>query len=82
MPGSGTSLPPAPYDILFEPVSIGPLVTMNRFFLVPHCNGMGYRDPAAQAARRKVKAEGGWAVWRTQEAAYLQRALDPTTAPG
>src|SRR6185437_930050 len=37
--------PPAPYDILFEPVAVGPLVTRNRFFQVPHCNGMGYRDP-------------------------------------
>lgn len=28
------------YDILFEPVRIGPVVTKNRFYLVPHCNGM------------------------------------------
>ena len=60
-------LPPAPYDILFEPVAIGPLVTRNRFFQVPHCNGMGYRDPSAQAAMRKVKAEGGWAVVCTEQ---------------
>jgi dimethylamine/trimethylamine dehydrogenase len=59
--------PPAPYDILFEPVTIGPLVTKNRFFQVPHCNGMGYRDPSAQAAMRKVKAEGGWAVVCTEQ---------------
>ena len=59
--------PPAPYDILFEPVAIGPLVTRNRFFQVPHCNGMGYRDPSAQAAMRKVKAEGGWAVVCTEQ---------------
>ena len=59
--------PPAPYDILFEPVTIGPLVTRNRFFQVPHCNGMGYRDPSAQAAMRKVKAEGGWAVVCTEQ---------------
>src|ERR1022692_3572550 len=61
------SAPPAPYDILFEPVAIGPLVTRNRFFQVPHCNGMGYRDPSAQAAMRKVKAEGGWAVVCTEQ---------------
>jgi dimethylamine/trimethylamine dehydrogenase len=66
-PGVQTSLPPAPYDILFEPVVIGPLVTKNRFFQVPHCNGMGYRDPSAQAAMRKVKAEGGWAVVSTEQ---------------
>jgi dimethylamine/trimethylamine dehydrogenase len=62
-----TSKPPAPYDILFEPVTIGPLVTRNRFFQVPHCNGMGYRDPSAEAAMRKVKAEGGWAVVCTEQ---------------
>jgi dimethylamine/trimethylamine dehydrogenase len=61
-------MPPAPYGILFEPVAIGPLVTKNRFFQVPHCNGMGYRDPSAQAAMRKVKAEGGWAVVCTEQA--------------
>ena len=31
-------------------------------------------DPITELARL-------WAVWRPQEAAYLQRALDPTTAP-
>ncbi len=59
--------PAAPYDVLFEPVTIGPLVTKNRFFQVPHCNGMGYRDPSAEAAMRKVKAEGGWAVVCTEQ---------------
>src|SRR3954469_13742040 len=57
----------SPYDILFEPVRIGPLTTRNRFFLVPHCNGMGYRDPSAQAAMRRVKAEGGWSVVRPEQ---------------
>jgi dimethylamine/trimethylamine dehydrogenase len=55
------------YAVLFEPVRIGPLVTKNRFFQVPHCNGMGYRDPSAQAAMRRVKAEGGWGVVCTEE---------------
>ncbi|MEV6603821.1 NAD(P)-binding protein [Kutzneria sp. NPDC051319] len=55
------------YDVLFEPVSIGPVVARNRFFQVPHCNGMGYRDPGAEAAMRGVKAEGGWAVVCTEE---------------
>ena len=50
------------YDVLFEPVRIGPLTAKNRFFQVPHCNGMGYRDPTALAEMRAVKAEGGWAV--------------------
>ncbi|MHB8505847.1 MAG: oxidoreductase, partial [Acidimicrobiales bacterium] len=55
------------YDLLFEPVRIGPVVAKNRFFQVPHCNGMGYRDPTAQAAMRRVKAEGGWAVVCTEQ---------------
>ncbi len=57
----------ARYDILFEPVQLGPVRAKNRFFQVPHCNGMGYRDPTAQAAMRKVKAEGGWAVVCTEQ---------------
>ena len=56
------------YDVLFEPVPIGPLVAKNRFFQVPHCNGMGYRDPRACAEMRAVKAQGGWAVVCTEEA--------------
>jgi dimethylamine/trimethylamine dehydrogenase len=55
------------YDILFEPVPIGPLVARNRFYQVPHCNGMGHRDPTALAEMRGVKAEGGWAVVCTEE---------------
>jgi dimethylamine/trimethylamine dehydrogenase len=55
------------YDILFEPVKIGPLVAKNRFYQVPHCNGMGYARPRSHAAMRGVKAEGGWAVVSTEE---------------
>ncbi|MBC7843844.1 MAG: FAD-dependent oxidoreductase [Gemmatimonadaceae bacterium] len=55
------------YDILFEPVKIGPVTARNRFFQVPHCNGMGHQMPAAHAAMREAKAEGGWAVVSTEE---------------
>ncbi|MDE2306125.1 MAG: NAD(P)-binding protein [Gammaproteobacteria bacterium] len=55
------------FDILFEPVRIGPVVARNRFFQVPHCNGMGHLRPRAHAAMRGVKAEGGWAVVSTEE---------------
>ena len=55
------------YDILFEPVAIGPVTAKNRFYQVPHCNGMGYRDPTALAWMRGVKAEGGWAVVCTEQ---------------
>ena len=56
------------YDVLFEAVPIGPVVARNRFFQVPHCNGMGYRDVTAHAEMRAVKAEGGWAVVCTEQA--------------
>jgi dimethylamine/trimethylamine dehydrogenase len=55
------------FDILFEPVKIGPLTAKNRFFQVPHCNGMGHAKPRAHAEMRRVKAEGGWAVVSTEE---------------
>ncbi len=55
------------YDILFEPVKIGPVTAKNRFFQVPHCNGMGHSHPHAHAAMRGMKAEGGWAVIATEE---------------
>ncbi len=55
------------YDILFESVAIGPVTAKNRFYQVPHCSGMGYRHPSAEAAMRAIKAEGGWAVVSTQE---------------
>ncbi len=55
------------YDILFEPVKIGPVTAPNRFYQVPHCNVLGHGRPHAEAANRRVKAEGGWGVVCTQE---------------
>jgi len=55
------------FDILFEPVKIGPVTARNRFYQVPHCNGMGDRLPRGMAAMRGTKAEGGWAVVSTEE---------------
>jgi dimethylamine/trimethylamine dehydrogenase len=55
------------YDILFEPVKIGPVTAKNRFYQVPHCNGGGYRDPSAAAEMRRVKSEGGWGVIFTEQ---------------
>ena len=55
------------YDILFEPVRIGPVTARNRFYQVPHCNGGGYRDPSAAAEMRRVKSEGGWGVIFTEQ---------------
>ena len=56
-----------PYDILFEPIKIGPVTAPNRFYQVPHCNGFGYRMPRGHAAMREMKAEGGWGVVCTEE---------------
>ncbi|SIT16358.1 oxidoreductase [Insolitispirillum peregrinum] len=55
------------YDCLFEPVRIGPVTAKNRFYQVPHCNGMGYRDASGLAAMRAIKAQGGWAVVCTEQ---------------
>ena len=54
------------YDVLFEPVRIGPVTAPNRFYQVPHCTGMGYRRPQTLAAMREVKAEGGWGTVCTE----------------
>lgn len=50
------------YDLLFEPVRIGPLTARNRFYAVPHAAGMTNSMPHMRAAFRGVKAEGGWGV--------------------
>ena len=55
------------YDILFEPVKIGPVTAPNRFYQVPHCNGLGWAHPHGLAAMRGIKAEGGWGVVCTEE---------------
>ncbi|MDA5093699.1 FAD-dependent oxidoreductase [Aliiroseovarius sp. KMU-50] len=55
------------YDILFQPVKIGPVTAPNRFYQVPHCTGMGHRYPKSEAHLRGIKAEGGWGVVSTQE---------------
>ncbi|RWD72325.1 NAD(P)-binding protein [Mesorhizobium sp.] len=55
------------YDILFEPMKIGPVTAKNRFYQVPHCNGGGYRDPSAAAEMRRMKSEGGWGVIFTEQ---------------
>jgi dimethylamine/trimethylamine dehydrogenase len=54
------------FDVLFEPVRIGPVEAPNRFYQVPHCTGMGYRRPHSVAGLREVKAEGGWGVVCTE----------------
>lgn len=54
------------FDILFEPVKIGPKTMKNRFYQAPHATGFsGDTSPRAQARFREIKAEGGWAVLNT-----------------
>ena len=53
------------YDILFEPVRIGPVTAPNRFYQVPHAIGTGSQMPHTRAAVREVRAEGGWGVVNT-----------------
>jgi dimethylamine/trimethylamine dehydrogenase len=52
----------ARYDILFEPVKIGPVTAPNRFYCVPHASGMTNTMPRMRAGFRGTKAEGGWGV--------------------
>jgi dimethylamine/trimethylamine dehydrogenase len=53
------------YDILFEPVKIGPVTAPNRFYCTPHALGTGNQMPNTRAAMREVRAEGGWGVVNT-----------------
>ena len=54
------------YDILFEPVKIGPVTAPNRFYQTPHAAGLGWQRPQSGAALRGIKAEGGWGVVCTE----------------
>jgi dimethylamine/trimethylamine dehydrogenase len=68
------------YDILFEPVKIGPVTAKNRFYQVPHCCGMGFNWPQTHAKMREMKAEGGWAVVCTEEC-MIHPSSDYTPEP-
>ncbi|HJP11542.1 MAG TPA: hypothetical protein QGF27_16095 [Arenicellales bacterium] len=62
------------FDLLFEPIRIGPVTAKNRFYQVPHCCGMGFNWPQSHAKMREMKAEGGWAVVCTAKLASTSRA--------
>lgn len=69
------------YDILFEPVKIGPVTAKNRFYQVPHCTGMGWQRPRMVAGMRSTKAEGGWGVICTEYCSIHPTSDDiPTTS--
>lgn len=54
------------YDVLFQPLKIGPVTAKNRFYQVPHCTGSGWARPRILAGLRAMKAEGGWGVVNTE----------------
>lgn len=68
------------YDVLFQPVQIGPVTAPNRFYQVPHGTGMGSTYPNASATMRATKAEGGWGVVST-EMIQLHETSDPEPLP-
>ncbi len=68
------------FDVLFEPVRLGPVTAPNRFYQVPHCTGMGYQLPATLNAMRAIKAEGGWGVVNT-EYCSIHPSSDDIPAP-
>jgi len=62
------------YDILFEPIEIGPVTAPNRFYQVPHCNGMGRIFPDSMIAMRGMKAAGGWGIVCTEQCDFHHTA--------
>jgi dimethylamine/trimethylamine dehydrogenase len=68
------------WNILFEPVRIGPVVAPNRFYQVPHASGMTNALPQVRARFRAIKAEGGWGVVCTG-AVSIHPSSDDTPLP-
>lgn len=68
------------FDILFQPMKIGPVTAPNRFWQVPHCTGMGNLYPRTLATMRGIKAEGGWGVVNS-EYCSIHPSSDDTPAP-
>ncbi len=54
------------FEVLFEPIRIGPVTAPNRFFAVPHATGHGWNQPNGAIALRAMKAEGGWGTVAVQ----------------
>ncbi|MFF1831486.1 FAD-dependent oxidoreductase [Paenarthrobacter sp. NPDC058040] len=67
------------YNVLFEPVQIGPKTARNRFWQTPHASGFGSDHPGSQARYRGTKAEGGWGVVFT-EATSIAPEVDKSPA--
>src|SRR5579859_4212002 len=54
------------YDVLFEPLKIGPVTAKNRFYAAPHATGFNRLQPNGSIGIREMKAKGGWGVVATQ----------------
>ncbi|MGH6953298.1 MAG: FAD-dependent oxidoreductase [Alphaproteobacteria bacterium] len=68
------------YDILFQPLKLGPVTIKNRFYQTPHCTGLGATLPRAHAGMRGIKAEGGWGAVCT-EICSIHISSDTTPFP-
>ncbi|WP_292540222.1 FAD-dependent oxidoreductase [Mesorhizobium sp.] len=62
------------YEVLFEPVKIGPVTTPNRFVSMPHAIGHSYLMPNGAIGIRETRAEGGWGIVSMQLS-----EIDPTS---
>ncbi|WP_292537956.1 FAD-dependent oxidoreductase [Mesorhizobium sp.] len=62
------------YEVLFEPVKIGPVTAPNRFVSMPHAIGHSYLMPNGAIGIRETRAEGGWGIVSMQLS-----EIDPTS---
>lgn len=62
------------YNILFEPIKIGPVTAPNRFVSMPHAIGQSYLMPNGAIGVRETRAEGGWGIVSMQLS-----EIDPTS---
>lgn len=62
------------YDVLFEPLQIGPVTAPNRFVMMPYANGHSYLMPNGAIGIRETRAEGGWGIIGMQLS-----EIDPTS---
>ena len=63
------------YDVLFQPIDIGPVRAKNRFYTVPHALCMGFPKLDEMIAYRRARAEGGWGAICTGET-YIHTTSD------
>lgn len=64
----------SPYDILFEPLKIGPVTAPNRLVMMPYANGHSHLMPNGAIGIREMRAMGGWGIIGMQLS-----EIDPTS---